>query len=127
MRERTIQLGGETLRPGDTVVVFMASGGRAERPITKIGTKRVYVDGYGSEVAFEIDTRKEVGCVAGYIPHFRTHTEVAAMDRRRSLVLKLREFGLQPVDGALGTLGQHSDEALEEVLAVLAKHCNSRN
>lgn len=127
MKSRTIQLGGEILKPGDTVVVFTASGGRSERPITRIGTKRLYVDGYGTEVAFEIDTRKEVGYVAGYIPHFRTHKEVAAMDRRRDLVLKLREFGLQPVDGALGDLAQHSDEALEDVLAVLSKHRNSKN
>lgn len=127
MKDRTIRLGGETLKPGDAVVVFTASGGRSERPITRIGTKHLYADGYGSEVAFEIDTRKEVEYVAGYIPHFRTHREVAAMDRRRDLVLKLREFGLQPLDSALGNLEQYSDEALEEVLSVLSKHHNSRD
>lgn len=124
MKERTVQLGGETLSKGMTVVVLQGRK-RSEQEITKIGTKRIYLKRYGREEAFGIEDRKQVGCVAGYIPRFCTHTEVAAIDRRRDLMLNLRQLGLQSVDGALRDLPQYPDEALEEVIGILSKYQNT--
>ncbi|MFE0472435.1 hypothetical protein ACFW2V_12560 [Streptomyces sp. NPDC058947] len=124
MKERTIQLGGETLNKGSTVVVF-TSHGREEHEVVKIGTSRIYLMRHNREEPFDIATRQHVGSTVGRIPHFRTRTEVVAADRRRDLMIRLRKLGIQSVDGALRDLKQYPDEALEEVIAVLSRHRNT--
>jgi hypothetical protein len=126
VKERTVQLGGETLGKGSTVVVFTGRG-HEEHEVTRVGTKRIYLVQYGREDPFSLESRTQIGSTAGYVPYFKTHTEVAAMRRRQELMLKLREYGLQSVDGSLRDLSQYPEEALEEVLAVLSKHRNSKN
>lgn len=124
--ERRLQLGGESLARGSKVIVFLGGFGE-ERSVTRVGTKWVHLAKHGGEgeEEFSIENRRLRGITADYIPHFKTLTEVAAMKRRRDLLLQLRQLGLQPTGGALHNPKQYPDEALERVIEILSEYENT--
>lgn len=125
MAERTVEVGGEVLKVGDTVIVREWRGSE-EREIVRIGVKNLYLKKHGNEEeAFNIATRKSLTNRTGTGAAFRTRTEVARMEKRDGLILRLHELGLQPVEGSRKPLDRYDDEALERVIAVLSEYENS--
>lgn len=122
MKEREFEIGGEILRPGSKVVVY---DGREydDCTVTRIGTRRIYIDVRGRESAFSMADRADTEKSYGYTRYFRTKTEVAATKRREALIARIFDLGLQPtrIDGK-GSLRFYSDETLEGVIALLEAH-----
>lgn len=122
VKEREIEVGGEILRTGSKVVVY---DGREydDCGVTRIGTRRIYIEVRGRESAFSIESRVDTEKNYGYTRYFRTKTEVAAVKKRERLIGRLFDLGLQPtrVDGK-GSLRHYPDEALEQIIAVLDAH-----
>lgn len=128
MAERSIEIGGEVLKVGDTVVI-RGLGRRGdvsdEALITKIGTKYIHLRSNGRETQFSIETRQDAVNTRGVPASFRTRTEVAQIEKRQSLVLRLYELGFQPTDKFRNAFGRYDDEVLERVIAVLSENENS--
>src|SRR5688572_8622666 len=120
-RERTVEVGGEILKVGGTVKVYTARAPR-DAEILRIGTKRIYLKLNGRETPFSLETRKDCENDRGSAPYFRTHTEVARSLKRNTLLMELRDLGIQGTQGA--SPKGYPDEALEEMVAVLRKYRN---
>lgn len=122
MKDREFKVGGEVLRPGSKVVVY---DGREydDCEVTRIGTRRIYIEVRGRESAFSMTDRVDTEKNYGYTRYFRTKTEVAAVRKRESLLGRIFDLGLMPTrsDG-LGSMRGYPDEALEGVIAVLEAH-----
>lgn len=122
-KERTVEIGGETLATGDTVVVYTGRS-TLDVEILRIGTKRIYLSVRGRETPFSLETRKDCENGHGYVPYFRTRTEVKQRLKRNTLVTKLRDLGIQDASG--NDLEDYPDEALEEIIAVLGKYRSAK-
>lgn len=124
VKERSLRIGGEVLARGSKVVVFLGAIGE-EREVTRVGTTWLHLARDGRDEPFDIKNRRLRGVLADYIPHFKTLAEVAALERRRDLILQLRKLGFMPVGGALDNPKQYPDEALEEVIDILSRYHNT--
>lgn len=125
---KSIELGGEILTVGSTVIVYGGGRrgvGKEELPITKIGTKYIHIKRHGSDAPFDVETRRDAKNTNGYVGHFKTHTEVARIEKRRDLIRRLHDLGLQPTQGSSAALDQYDDATLEEVIAILSQKVNS--
>lgn len=125
MKDRTVELGGETLRAGKTVVVYERGTSEA-REIARIGTANVHLKRGSREEAFRIKDRHKVEPSNGTGSFFRTHTEVARTEKRQALIARLRELGLRSTDSfGSEALERYPDGVLEKVIAVLIENTNS--
>jgi hypothetical protein len=120
----TVEVGGEVLSVGDTVIVEKGRD-RVECPITSIGNKYIHVKMHNRALRFRIGDQSVADNRRGVPARFYTHTEVARAKKRRDLILRLHALGFKPVEGSLSSASQYDDETLERVIAVLSESVNS--
>lgn len=123
-KERVIEVGGETLKAGDTVIVYNGRSSR-EAPITRIGTRRIFLKVHGREAPFSIESRKDCVNTAGYTPYFRTRTEEAAGLKRQTLMTRLNELGLGAHSSDDWLLSRYPDGVLEKMISILEEYQES--
>lgn len=129
VKERSVVIGGEVLKVGDTVLVL---DGRESSicEIRKIGRSRLYVRWNGRDQPFSVETRQLCsGGPFGLPVHFQTHTERKDVDERHELTNRLRGLGFTAGGGGIlrGTLSAYPIEALKELIAVLEKYQPDEN
>jgi len=115
--------GLQGVKVGDTLV---RSGHNVRRDeevtVTRVGRKLLYVEMYGREFPFRIET----GVANDNYGHdwLRTPAQVAESRRRTLALVELRGLGFQPV--GFSTAGDVATETLERVVSVLREAASSR-
>lgn len=116
----SFETGGEVLVIGSTVIAFNGITHKPAR-VVRIGTARIILNVFGSDIAFSKETRANCNGVRDM--YFRTRTEIAVQRARALLEVELRDLGVEAVrrDG-VKDLRRYPDRAIRELIAVLQKY-----
>jgi hypothetical protein len=104
------------LKPGDEVIVYGSARNRAGERATveKIGRTLIYLRRGSRTDAFRIDTQELNGPRFGYVTHFCTFAEDAAIKRKAAAHKALEEKGVAIQRGY-----DYTTEQLEQIAALI--------